>query len=62
MVPSSWLPMVSVDLEVEQFQARQELLVELDNILSSFIYIEEDEKKTEGEHTPTGPSAWGPEF
>ena len=54
-------PMASVDSEEERAQGCQELLVELDNILSSFVYVEE-EKTTEGEYTLTGPSPWGPEF
>ena len=55
-------PAVSVDAEEERTRAQQELLEELDTILSSFVSVEEDEKTTEGEYTPTGPSAWGPEF
>ena len=55
-------PAVSVDMEEERTRAQQELLVELDSILSSFMDVEEDEKTTEGEYTPTGPSAWGLEF
>ena len=55
-------PAASVDTEVERARAQQELLVELDSILSSFVNVEEEEKTTEGEYTPTGPSAWGPEF
>ena len=54
-------PAASVDRE--EVGAQKELLEELDNILSSFVDVEEDgEKMTEGEYTPTGPSAWGPEF
>ena len=52
----------SVDMEEERLWAQQELLAELDGILSSFVDVGEDEKTTEGEYTPTGPSAWGPEF
>ena len=55
-------PAVSVDLEEERARGHQELLVELDSILASFVHVEEDEKMTEGEYTPAGPSAWGPEF
>ena len=55
-------PAASVDTEEERAWVQQELLVELDDILSSFVNVEEDEKTTEGEYTPTGPSAWGPEF
>ena len=36
--------------------------MELDSILASFVQVEEEERITEGEYTPTGPSAWGPEF
>ena len=50
-------PMASVDSEEERAQGRQELLVELDSILSLFVHVEEEEKMTEGEYTPTGPSA-----
>ena len=55
-------PAVLVDLEEGRTQARQELLVELESILALFVHVEEDKKTTEGEYTPTGPSAWGPEF
>ena len=55
-------PAASVDTEEERSWAQQELLVELDSILSSFVNVEGDERTTEGEYTPTGPSAWGPEF
>ena len=55
-------PAASVDTEEERVRAQQELLTELDTILSSFVNVEEDEKTTEGEYTPTGPSPWGPEF
>ena len=55
-------PMASVDSEEVGTQAQRELLEELDNILSSFVNVEEGEETTEGEYTPTGPSAWGPEF
>ena len=56
-------PMPSVDTEEEVgTQAQRELLEELDNILSSFVNVRESEETTEGEYTPTGPSAWGPEF
>ena len=55
-------PVVSVEEEEERTQAQRELLMELDNILSSFVNVEEDERTTEGDHIPTGPSAWGPEF
>ena len=55
-------PAASVDTEEERVRAQQELLMELDTILSSFVNVEEDEKTTEGEYTPTGPSPWGPEF
>ena len=53
-------PAASVDMEEERTRAQWELLVELDSILSSFVNVEEDKKTTEGEYTPTGPSAWGP--
>ena len=53
-------PAASVDVEEERTRAQRELLEELDTILSSFVNVEEDEKTTEGEYTPTGPSAWGP--
>ena len=49
-------------MEEDRTRAQRELLEELDTILSSFVNVEEDEKTTEGEYTPTGPSAWGPEF
>ena len=55
-------PMPSVDTEEVGTQAQRELLEELDNILSSFVNVGESEETTEGEYTPTGPSAWGPEF
>ena len=55
-------PAATVGSEEEGAQAHQELLMELDNILASFICVEEDEKTTEGEYTLTGPSAWGLEF
>ena len=55
-------PAASVDSEEERARGCQELLVELDSILASFVHVEEDKKMTEGEYTPTGPSAWGPEF
>ena len=55
-------PVVSVDTEEERTWVQRELLVELDNILSLFVNVEEDEKTMEGEYTPTGLSAWGPEF
>ena len=55
-------PAVSMDSEEERARGCQELLVELDSILASFVHVEEDKKTTEGEYTPTGPSAWGPEF
>ena len=51
-------PTASVDSEEERAQGCQELLVELDSILASFVHVEE-EKTTEGEYTPTRPSAWG---
>ena len=54
-------PTVSLDSEEERARGRQELLIELDGILASFVHVEE-EKMTEGEYTPTRPSAWGPEF
>ena len=52
-------PAASVDLEEERAQGCQDLLVELDGILASFVHVEEDERTTEGEYTPTGPSALG---
>ena len=55
-------PAALVDMEEEGTRMRRELLEELDTILSSFVNVEEDEKTTEGAYTPTGPSAWGPEF
>ena len=55
-------PAASVDSEEERAQGHQELLVVLDSILASFVHVEEEEKTTKGEHTPTGPSPWGPEF
>ena len=55
-------PAASVDTEEVGTRAQRELLEELDNILSSFVNVEEVEETTEGEYTPTGPSAWGPEF
>ena len=55
-------PVASVDEVEVGTQAQRELLEELDTILSSFVNVEGDEKTTEGEYTPTGPSAWGPEF
>ena len=53
-------PAASVDTEEVGTRVQRELLEELDNILSSFVNA--DEETTEGEYTPTGPSAWGPEF
>ena len=55
-------PAASVDPEEERTQAQRELLEELDNILASFVNVDDEERMTEGEYTPTGPSAWGPEF
>ena len=55
-------PAASVDTEEERTRAQRELLEELDTILSSFVNVDKDEKTTKGEYTPTGPSAWGPEF
>ena len=55
-------PAALVDMEEERTWGQRELLEELETILSSFVNVEEDEKTTEGEYTPTGPSAWGPEF
>ena len=56
------IPAALVDTEEERTRAQQELLEELDGILSSFVSVEGDEQMTKGEYTPTGPSAWGPEF
>ena len=47
-------PMALVDMDEQRARAQQELVEELDNILASFINVEE---MTEGEYTPTGPSA-----
>ena len=55
-------PVALVDMEEERTRAQQELLVELDSILASFVNVAEDKKTTDGEYTLTGPSAWGPEF
>ena len=54
--------MASVDSEEERARGLQELIEELDDILASFVHLEEEEEMTKGEYTPTGPSAWGPEF
>ena len=42
-------PAALVDMEEERTQGQQELLRELDNILSSFVNVEGDEKTTEGD-------------